>query len=144
MEKAKEIELLKQLKGDTYFADTFSAETIDKMCENIKNDFPILLNSEYEKKQYEEVDALKAQVQELTAQLEVQKADSEKELENMNAAAKRHMEEFGTKIVENLDYSDEIYRVLEEEFGIAFIIKTKHDRGIELDDEEIDYLVSKI
>lgn len=144
MEKAKEIELLKQLKGDTYFADTFSAATIDKMCENIKNDFPILLDSEYEKKQHEEVDALKAQVRELTARLEVQKANNEKELENMNADAKRYMEEFGAKIVENIDYSDELYKVLEEEFGIAFIIKTKHDRGIELDDEEIDYLVSKI
>lgn len=144
MEKAKEIELLKQLKGDTYFADTFSAATIDKMCENIKNDFPILLDSEYEKKQHEEVDALKAQVRELTARLEVQKANNEKELENMNADAKRYMEEFGAKIVENIDYFDELYKVLEEEFGIAFIIKTKHDRGIELDDEEIDYLVSKI
>lgn len=51
MEKTKEIELLKQLKGDTYFADTFSAATIDKMCDNIKNDFPILLNSEYATKQ---------------------------------------------------------------------------------------------
>lgn len=144
MEKVKEIELLKQLKGDTYFADTFSAATIDKMCENIKNDFPILLNTEYEAKQFEEVEALKAQVKMLTARLEEQKAKSEKELEDMNAAAKRHMEELGENIVENIEDSDYLYKTLEEEFGIAFIIKTKHDRGIELNDEEIDYLVSKI
>lgn len=43
MEKAKEIELLQSLKGDTYFAQFFGDEQIDAMCENIKNDFPIEL-----------------------------------------------------------------------------------------------------
>ena len=41
MEKAKEIELLQSLKGDTYFAQFFDDQQIDAMCENIKNDFPI-------------------------------------------------------------------------------------------------------
>ena len=41
MEKAKEIELLQSLKGDTYFAQFFDDEQIDAMCENIKNDYPI-------------------------------------------------------------------------------------------------------
>ena len=41
MEKAKEIELLQSLKGDTYFAQLFSDEQIDAMCENIRNDYPI-------------------------------------------------------------------------------------------------------
>ena len=41
MEKAKEIELLQSLKGDTYFAQLFGNEQIDAMCENIRNDFPI-------------------------------------------------------------------------------------------------------
>lgn len=40
MEKANEIKYLKMLKGDTYFADTFSNETIDRMCENIKTTSP--------------------------------------------------------------------------------------------------------
>ena len=43
MEKAKEIELLQSLKGDTYFAQFFGDEQIDAMCENIKDDFPIEL-----------------------------------------------------------------------------------------------------
>lgn len=43
MEKAKEIELLQSLKGDTYFAQFFGDEQIDAMCENIKNDYPIEL-----------------------------------------------------------------------------------------------------
>lgn len=41
MEKAKEIELLQSLKGDTYFAQLFGDEQIDAMCQNIRNDFPI-------------------------------------------------------------------------------------------------------
>lgn len=41
MEKAKEIELLQSLKGDTYFAQLFGNEQIDAMCQNIRNDFPI-------------------------------------------------------------------------------------------------------
>lgn len=41
MEKAKEIELLQSLKGDTYFAQLFGDEQIDAMCQNIRNDYPI-------------------------------------------------------------------------------------------------------
>ena len=43
MEKVKEIELLQSLKGDTYFAQLFSDQQIDAMCENIRNDYPIEL-----------------------------------------------------------------------------------------------------
>lgn len=43
MEKVKEIELLKSLKGDTYFAQLFDDEQIDAMCTNIRNDHPIEL-----------------------------------------------------------------------------------------------------
>lgn len=43
MEKVKEIELLQSLKGDTYFAQLFSDQQIDTMCENIKKDYPIEL-----------------------------------------------------------------------------------------------------
>lgn len=43
MEKVKEIKLLQSLKGDTYFAQLFSDQQIDAMCENIKNDHPIEL-----------------------------------------------------------------------------------------------------
>lgn len=41
MEKAKEIELLQSLKGDTYFAQLFGDEQIDAMCQNIRSDYPI-------------------------------------------------------------------------------------------------------
>lgn len=41
MNRADEIKALQSLKGDTYFAQLFSASQIDAMCENIKHDFPI-------------------------------------------------------------------------------------------------------
>ena len=37
-----------------------------------------------------------------------------------------------------------VYDAIEEEFGIAFIIKTKHDAGIPLSEEEIQYMVNKL
>ena len=43
MNKEKEISLLQQLKGDTYFALYFESEEIDMMCDNIRNDHPIEL-----------------------------------------------------------------------------------------------------
>ena len=36
-----EIEQLQSLKFDTYFAQVFSEEVIDAMCDNIRKDFPI-------------------------------------------------------------------------------------------------------
>ena len=41
MERAKEIEIIQSLKGDTYFAQLFGDEQIDAMCQNIRNDYPI-------------------------------------------------------------------------------------------------------
>ena len=39
MTREQEIATLQSLKGDTYFGQIFDNETIDRMCENIKNDF---------------------------------------------------------------------------------------------------------
>ena len=41
MTSEQEIATLQSLKGDTYFGQIFDNETIDRMCENIKNDFGI-------------------------------------------------------------------------------------------------------
>ena len=145
MEKQTEIKTLQSLKGDTYFADTFSASTIDKMCENITNDFPILLNTEYEAKQNKKVEMLEKQVHDLKQQLEDQKADYEGQLDKMNSTAIQHMNEFGEKIVSFMgDVNGPFYDVVEEEFGIAFIIKAKHKNNIPLTEEEIDYLVKNL
>lgn len=41
MTRQEEIDALQSLKGDTYFAQVFKPDTIDAMCRNIENDFPI-------------------------------------------------------------------------------------------------------
>lgn len=40
--KADEIKALQSLKDGGYFADQFTADQIDAMCANIRNDFPIM------------------------------------------------------------------------------------------------------
>lgn len=50
MEKQKEIETLRSLKGDTYFGEYFSSDDIEQMCENIKNDFPIEMDCHFAEK----------------------------------------------------------------------------------------------
>lgn len=50
MNKETEIKTLQSLKGDTYFAQFFNSHDIDQMCENIKNDFAIELNCQFNEK----------------------------------------------------------------------------------------------
>ena len=54
MKKQDEIQILQSLKGhgkeETYFGGYFKDDDIDKMCENIKNDFPIELDTNFNKK----------------------------------------------------------------------------------------------
>ena len=41
MTREEEIKTIQSLKGNTYFGQIFDNDTIDQMCENIKNDFGI-------------------------------------------------------------------------------------------------------
>ena len=41
MNRQEEIKVLQSLKEDTYFAQVFKPDTIDAMCRNIENDFPL-------------------------------------------------------------------------------------------------------
>lgn len=50
MDKNTEIGLLEKLgNADSYFGNEFSEETVNQMCQNVRNDHPILLNTDYEK-----------------------------------------------------------------------------------------------
>lgn len=135
MEKKREIEILQSLKGDTYFNDFFSNEDIDKMCYNIGADFGIECGCKFNEKSVE-----------LEAKLKEEKSKHEQALRKMSEAISQRMEDFGRSIIEaageNMDAK--VYDRLEEEFGIAFIIKTKRSFGITLNDSEIDYMISKL
>ena len=93
-------------------------------CENIKNDFPIELNCSFNKK---------AEI-------------LEKELVTQRESSKKKLLSFANNIITSM-YSNEgadIYKVVENCIGIDAIIKFKFSQKIELNYEEIEYLVSKL
>ena len=53
-------------------------------------------------------------------------------------------EDFAKKILFSGFEEEKVYDVIEEEFGIDFIIKAKHEAGVALSDAEIDYMVGKL
>lgn len=117
----EEVKILQSLKGDTYFAQKFGQD-IDQMCENIKNDYPIELGCQFMAKD----EALQRQ---LVAQQE---------------ASRAQILSLAYNVIYNIDDSDELYDAVKDCIGIDQIIKYKHSKDIELDDKEIDYLVSKL
>lgn len=123
MRKQEEIQVLQSLKCDTYFAQKFGSD-IDQMCENIKNDFPIEMGCMF----MTETEALK------------------KALAQTKKKADEELLAFAQEIILNIcNYDDtEVYKTVKSYIGIEAVIKYKHSQNIELNEEEIDYLVSKI
>ena len=60
----------------------------------------------------------------------------ESELKDMSDAHKANFEEFGRKMIVNIEDEGELYDIIEEEFGMDFICKVKLEENIELEDEE--------
>lgn len=81
MTKDEEIAMLQKLAETdqtSYFVDTFGKETTEKMVQNIKNDHPILLGTDFYKLSKKNVSTIK-----LTLRTEIKRLDSEIEsLEN--------------------------------------------------------------
>lgn len=120
--KAKEIETLKSLIGDTYFNDYFSTEDIETMCYNIKNDLPLGLDCMFTKK-----------------------SDiAEKKLSDERKTAKQKMLDLAEKMITEEYAGGNSFRFLEDEVGLDAIIKIKHKNNIPLNNAELDYLVSKL
>ena len=125
MTKQEEIEVLQSLKGDTYFAHKYGAD-IDKMCEDIKNDFAIECGCTFNR----ETEVLR------------------KEIESIKTVAKDMITNFAHNIIVALDKGHDTdamaYQAVEEVIGIKEIIKFKHSQNIELSDSEIKYLVERL
>lgn len=123
MTRQEEIQVLQSLKCDTYFAQKFGSD-IDGMCENIKNDFPIELGCQFMQKE----EALK------------------KELESVKKKANEKFLAFAQEVILDISSydSDDVYKTVEGYIGKDEIIKYKHSQNIELDEDEIDYLVNKL
>ena len=132
MDKQTEIKTLQSLKGDTYFNQFFNNHDIDQMCENIKNDFGIEMDCMF----FLKVASLEKQIEEL-------KNAHKKEIDRIYSEHDEEMKAFGKAlIVDNENYVDDIYDTLEEQFGKKFIINTKFNAGMELSDDETQYLVN--
>lgn len=123
MKKQEEIQVLQSLKGDTYFAQKFGSD-IDQMCENIKNDFPIEMGCVF----MTETEALK------------------KTLAETKKNADENLLAFAQEIILNIcNYDDdEVYKTVKSYIGIEAVIKYKYSQDIELNEEEIKYLVGKL
>lgn len=124
-DKARRIDILQSLKGDTYFAQFFGSKDIDQMCQNISNDFAIEGGCRF-----------------------IQKS---KALERINTDLKNEIQQkihyIGMELINIIDKGldeDDIYQLVENEVVIDAIIKFKHKNNMELTDKEIDYLVSKL
>lgn len=87
---------------------------------------------------YEENKLLKAQLEE---------KDRVRE-EMLTEQSKKHglaLTDFTKRVVlANEESKEKVYDMVEEECGIGFIIKAKHEAGLPLSEEEIKYMVGKL
>lgn len=121
MTKEKEIALLQELKGDTYFSQFFGND-IDTMCENIRRDYPIEFGT--------------------TVLARIGAAEEEANKWKLEVC---HKQEAMVNNFFRLNMgmiTDEFYEYLVRQVGKLFIIKAKRAAGIGLTDKELDYLIA--
>lgn len=126
MTKEEEIKHLVALMGkgcgDTYFNQFFSICDIERMIQNIKDDFAIEMGCSFVKK--EEV--------------------LEKKLHEEQKAHDQDMLDFVEDILVTEYRGGNSLNVATEKIGMDNTIKIKRKNKIALSEEEIDYLVSKL
>ena len=96
------------------------------------------------KKLENDCEFLKTQNTEFLKEKENLKETMESELKDLSDTYKRHMEEFGRKMV--IHFEDESYRYDDicEEFGLNNVCKWKLEEGIDLEKEEREHLIKKL
>lgn len=126
MTKEEEIKHLMALMGkgcvDTYFNQFFSICDIEKMIENIKSDFAIEFGCTFNKK---------AEV-------------LEQQLHAEQKAHDQDMLDFVESMLVTDDQGGNALDVATKKIGMVNTIKIKRKNKIELSEEEIDYLVSRL
>ena len=91
-----------------------------------------------------DINQLQATCESLRKEFDKYKEQKEEEIEKNNNYFEQQHVEFAKKVLRAGCLDELVYEVIEEEFGIGFIIKTKRDAGIPLSDAEIDYMVGKL
>lgn len=133
MTKQEEVHALQSLKGDTYFAQVFGQD-IDQMCENVKNDFGIMLNTTYALHLESLEKALKA-AKESMAEAQAQYEKNYEEL------CRRQDERIKQLFLMFFGKSEtQRYEIVEELFGRVFALRCKYEENSELYPEEMEEL----
>lgn len=96
------------------------------------------------KKLEDDCQALKADNKQLVDEMEGAIASHKAELKMTSDTARAHIEELGERIIKSIESPNNLYNYIEEEFGISFIIRVKLQNGIELSEEEKNYLIRKL
>lgn len=93
----------------------------------------------------DKVAAYQIQINRLKREAESTKEAHMKYVKEINDIHLAEREEFAKRIICSLgEEKNATYDIIEEEFGYAFIIKTKHEAKIALSNEEISYMVGKL
>lgn len=82
--------------------------------------------------------------EEIHNEFEEYKKQKAEEIDRIVNAHNNAHNDFAARIIRTQCDDPKVYDVIEEEFTIGFIIKTKREAGIALTDEEIDYMVGKL
>ena len=125
MKKQDEIQILQSLKGhgrgETYFGQFFKDEDIDKMCENIKNDYPIEMETMFNDK---------AEIME--NRIVKERKESDEQLLGLAA-----------EILSHINDPMKIYAAIKNVIGLPNILKAKYDNKVDFTKEDIDFLYKK-
>lgn len=139
MTKSEEIKLLRRLgAGDSYFSQAFPIADIVQMCQNIENDFPILLGASINAKA-DECDLLSRDVDMFRRDLAEARSKADELNHNFVELAQR-LKEMAQDAVASY-CAERVFNPIEY-LGFNDYLKIKLSLGLELNGVERDFLRS--